>query len=255
MPSSSRLVGPTGTPPGVEAPMSSTCVTPAGPGDQLALPEDRHEGLHVGVVHVADHRVVVGEDVAGPDLRVVLVVRAHHVLDRVGHRVDVHDDPGGERDRVALRRVEREAQLAQLAHDRRGGDVERRLARRDQPAAQAAEQLLVADRVGVLQLAARPRGRSRSRVSANSRSDSASISSRRLPSQPIGARLARLELPCRVDDRHRLLHQPGGFEGSVLVGVGRGANDLAITKGPDVEEAVPDLGIAPLHPPADPGRR
>ena len=28
MPSSSRCVGPTGTPPGVEAPMSSTCVTP-----------------------------------------------------------------------------------------------------------------------------------------------------------------------------------------------------------------------------------
>ena len=28
MPSSSRFVGPTGTPPGVEAPMSSTCVTP-----------------------------------------------------------------------------------------------------------------------------------------------------------------------------------------------------------------------------------
>ena len=35
MPSSSRLVGPTGTPPGVEAPMSSTWVTPAGPGDEL----------------------------------------------------------------------------------------------------------------------------------------------------------------------------------------------------------------------------
>ena len=34
------------------------------PGDQLALPEDRHEGLHVGVVDVADHRIVVGEDVA-----------------------------------------------------------------------------------------------------------------------------------------------------------------------------------------------
>jgi hypothetical protein len=47
-----------------------------------------------------------------------------------------------------------------------------------------------------------------------------------------------------------LLPQPGGFEGSVPVGVGREANDLAIAKRRDVKEAVPDLGTAPFHPPA-----
>ena len=129
----------------------------ARPGDQLAAAagiEDRDERLHVGVVHVADPRVVVGEDVARPDLRVGLVVVADHPLDRVRHRVDVDDDPGRERDRVALRGVEREAQLAELAHDRRGRDVHRRLARGDEPAAEPAEQLLVADRVGLHELQA-----------------------------------------------------------------------------------------------------
>ena len=124
----------------------------ARPREQLALPEDRHERLHVGVVDVADRGVVVGEDVAGPDPRVLLVAVADHPLDRIGHRVDVDDDPRRERDRVALGRVQREAQLAELAHDRRGGDVQRGRARRHEPAAQPREQLLVADRVRAHQL-------------------------------------------------------------------------------------------------------
>ena len=119
----------------------------ARPGDELSLPEDRHEGLHVGVVDVADHRVVVREDVARADPWVVLVAVADHPLDRIRHRVDVDDDSGRERDRVPLGGVEREAELAQLADDGRGRDVERRLARRNEAAAKPREQLLVADRV------------------------------------------------------------------------------------------------------------
>src|ERR1019366_3847423 len=48
----------------------------ARPGNQLALPEDRHEGLHVGVVNVADGRVVVREDVSPPDAGIVLIAVA-----------------------------------------------------------------------------------------------------------------------------------------------------------------------------------
>jgi hypothetical protein len=39
MPSSRRLVGPTGTPPGVEAPMSSTWVTP--PAQAISSPSQK----------------------------------------------------------------------------------------------------------------------------------------------------------------------------------------------------------------------
>ena len=127
---------------------------PTRPRHQLLLPEDGHERLHVGVVHVADGRLVVGEDVARPHARVALVVAAHHPLDGVGHGVDVDDDPGRQGDRVPLGRIEGKAQLAQLAHDRRGGDVHRRLPGGHQPAAQAREQLLVADRVRLLELQA-----------------------------------------------------------------------------------------------------
>src|SRR4051794_19523139 len=47
-----------------------------------------------------------------------------------------------------------------------------------------------------------------------------------------------------------LLRQASDFEGSVAVGVYREAHDPPITKGPDVEEAVPHLGVGPSHPPA-----
>src|SRR5512144_1609246 len=50
--------------------------------------------------------------------------------------------------------------------------------------------------------------------------------------------------------RHRLLPQPGGFEGAVLVEVRREANHLAVAEGPDVEAMVPKLGLAPRYAPA-----
>src|SRR5688500_433492 len=59
-----------------------------------------------------------------------------------------------------------------------------------------------------------------------------------------------VEVPLRPVGHPALLRQPSGFEGSVPVGVYRQANDPPITKGPDVEEAVPHLGVGPSHPPA-----
>ena len=50
------------------------------PSDQLALPEQRDDVLHVSVVHVADERVVVTEDVAGRNPGVVLKVVADDAL-------------------------------------------------------------------------------------------------------------------------------------------------------------------------------
>jgi hypothetical protein len=49
---------------------------PGRPPDQLVLPEQRDDVLDIGVVHVADERVVVTEDVARLDPGVVLVVVA-----------------------------------------------------------------------------------------------------------------------------------------------------------------------------------
>ena len=122
------------------------------PPDQFLLPEDRHDRQHVGVVDVADLGVVVAEDVARPDARVVLVAGPDHVLDRVRRGVDVHDDAARERDRVALGRVEHERELADLLDDRARGDVHRRLARGDEAAAEAREDLLVTDRGAALEV-------------------------------------------------------------------------------------------------------
>ena len=47
-----------------------------------------------------------------------------------------------------------------------------------------------------------------------------------------------------------LLPQPGGFEGWARVVVGGDAKDPAVPERPDVEEVVPDLGVASLHPSA-----
>src|SRR5687768_1403688 len=47
-----------------------------------------------------------------------------------------------------------------------------------------------------------------------------------------------------------LLRQPHGFEGPFPVAVDREASDLAVSKSPDVEEAIPHLRIASFHPPA-----
>ncbi len=125
---------------------------PGDPADQLLFPEDRHDRQHVGVMDVADRGVVVAEDVARADPRIVLVVLADHVLDRVRGGVDVDDDPPRQGDRVALRRVQHERQLADLLDDRRGGDIQSRLPGRHQAAAQAREDLLVADRLVALEL-------------------------------------------------------------------------------------------------------
>ena len=183
--------------------MSSTWVTPPAQATSSSLPRKIGTKVCTSALWTSP---IVGSLLAkmspGRISRVVLVALADHPLDRVRHRVDVDDDPGRERDRVALGRVEREAELAELAHDRRGGDVERRLARRDEPAAQAAEELLVPDRVGVLELelAGEPE------VGAGLGEQPLGLGEHLVepPAVPADRRpLARLELACRVDDRHQ----------------------------------------------------
>uniref|UniRef100_A0A6J5ZDP6 Unannotated protein n=1 Tax=freshwater metagenome TaxID=449393 RepID=A0A6J5ZDP6_9ZZZZ len=121
------------------------------PADQLLFPEDRNDRLHVGVVDIADHRVVVAEDVSRLHARVLFKTFTDDVLDHVRHRVDVDDDSGRKRDRIALRRVEGECQLAEFLDDWGGRDVQRRLPRRHQSAAQPREDLLEQDRVAALE--------------------------------------------------------------------------------------------------------
>ncbi|CAB5034377.1 unannotated protein [freshwater metagenome] len=88
------------------------------PTDQRLATEDRHDRLDVGIVDVSDHRVVVAEDVAGVNAGVLFEAFANDVLDHIRHRVNVHDDSGRERNRIALRCVEREGQLTELLDDR-----------------------------------------------------------------------------------------------------------------------------------------
>jgi hypothetical protein len=124
----------------------------ADPADQLAFPEDRHDGGDVAGVDVADGAVVGGEHVTGVDRRVGLPVVLDHVLDRRAHGADVDDDAGGGQDAVAGGVVESEAELAFLLDDGAGGDLLGGFAGVHQAAAQLGEQLLVADRVAVAQL-------------------------------------------------------------------------------------------------------
>ena len=113
--------------------------------------EDRHHVHHVGHLHGADEGIVVGEDVAVADARVLLVAVADHPFDEAAHRVDMHHDAVGERDRVAFRRVDGDDHLADLAHAGRGRDAAGHFARRDAIGAQLGVQRLEFQRILVAQ--------------------------------------------------------------------------------------------------------
>ena len=119
----------------------------ADPADHLAIMEDRDHVHHVGALHRADEGVVVGEDVAVADTRVVLVVLADHPLDEAAGGVHVHHDAVGQRHGVTLGRIERDHHLAHLAYAGRGRDAPRHLARRDAGGAQLDVQCFVFERV------------------------------------------------------------------------------------------------------------
>ncbi len=96
-------------------------------------------------MNVTDHRIVVAENVAVLDARARLVVVAYHVLDCVRHCVDVHDDAGRKRDRVAFWRIDGKRQFADLLDNGRRGDVEGRRARIDEASAEPREDFLIED--------------------------------------------------------------------------------------------------------------
>ena len=119
----------------------------ARPTDELTLVIDRDHIHDVGHLHGADEGVVVGEDVARVDARVLLVPVADHPFDEAAHGVNVHHDAVGERHRIAFRRVDGDHHLADLAHAWRGRDPPRHFARRYAERAQLRVQRLEFERV------------------------------------------------------------------------------------------------------------
>jgi hypothetical protein len=87
------------------------------PADDLITVEDRREALNVRGVRVTNERIIVAENVAGIEAGIVFVVVLDHPFDGHAHGMDVHDDPCGKHDRVAIGRIQGEAQLAELLHD------------------------------------------------------------------------------------------------------------------------------------------
>ena len=92
----------------------------AGPANQLAMVKNRHHVHHVRHLHRADERIIVGENIARADARVLLVTLLDHPFDEAAHGVHMHHDAVGERHRVAFRRIDRNHHLADFAHAGRG---------------------------------------------------------------------------------------------------------------------------------------
>ncbi len=124
----------------------------AHPADQLAFPEDGHNGVDVARVDVPDERVVVTEDVLVGDARIGLPIVLDHVFDRGTHGAHMDDDPGGGEKTVARRVVEGEAELALLLDDGGGGDFLGGLSGIHHAGAQAGEELVVEDGLALAQL-------------------------------------------------------------------------------------------------------
>ena len=139
------------SPPGVMPPASSSWQT--APAQPTSLPEWKigTTSMHVGHLHGADEGIVVGEDIAVADARVLLVAVADHPFDEAAHRVDMHHDAVGERDGIAFGRVDGDHHLADLAHAGRGGDAAGHLAGRDAIGAQLGVQRLEFQRILVAQ--------------------------------------------------------------------------------------------------------
>ncbi len=91
-------------------------------GDELSLPEDRHDDPDVGRVRRALVRVVVRDDVALVDP--VEPELADHALDDLRHRAHEHGRRVRLGDLVALGVEEPGAEVLGLADDRRVGDPE-----------------------------------------------------------------------------------------------------------------------------------
>ena len=95
------------------------------PTDQLGATKDRYHIHDIGTLHGADKGVVVGEYIAGADPGVVFVVVMDHPFDKTAGSVNMHHNAVRECDCIALRCVERDDTLADLAHARRGRDTAR----------------------------------------------------------------------------------------------------------------------------------